>query len=136
MKKVLVVEDDKIFAKVHSHFVKKAMHIDAIISDNARDAIQYLQEKDQAKGTCLILLDLNMPEMNGWEFLDAISNNDEFQNILVIIVTSSLYSEDYKRSKAYDKVIGYFTKPLKFEEIEELFIKERIISINQTVNDS
>lgn len=72
----------------------------------------------------LVLLDINMPVMNGWAFLDACKVKKFGFHICVIIVTSSLFNEDCEKAKEYDQIIGYYTKPLKQERLKEVLRKD------------
>lgn len=124
---VLVIEDDKIFATVHTHMIKKNLGCVPKIFLNAKSAIEFLDSEFDDTRTSLVLLDLNMPEMNGWDFMEAISKKEYSNQLLVIIVTSSLFWEDYNRSKDYEQVIAYFTKPLKQEKLKNLLNKKNIV---------
>ncbi len=66
----------------------------------------------------LILLDINMPEMNGFEFLERIANYDP--RIQVIMLSSSVSLEDIEKSMSYTHIIDYWVKPLKAEKIKQL----------------
>lgn len=82
--------------------------------------LQSLQENEFD----IILLDLNMPDMNGWDFLD------EYQKLpahkaCVYILTSSLDTRDKLRSKEYEVVKGYFDKPLKNHYIAEIISSQQ-----------
>lgn len=124
---VLVIEDDKIFATVHKHMLKKNLECEPEIFMNTEAAIEFLDSEKQGTRNWLILLDLNMPGMNGWDFLEVISEKEYRDQILVIIVTSSLFWEDYNRSKDYDQVIAYFTKPLKKEKLRDLLDRKNLV---------
>ena len=124
---VLVIEDDKIFSTLHAHTVKQTLGIEPQNFENAQDAIRFLDSAKSCKEKTLILLDLNMPGMNGWQFLDAISQKAYIREILIVIVTSSLFGEDYNRSLDYEQVIGYFTKPLKKEKFYDLVKRKSLV---------
>lgn len=66
----------------------------------------------------LIFLDLNMPKMNGWEFLDAMKEKDISHRI--IILTSSTSKIDQARAKEYPCVVKYMTKPMNKKKFSEL----------------
>ncbi|WP_055412174.1 response regulator [Nonlabens sp. YIK11] len=68
----------------------------------------------------LIFLDINMPEMNGWQFLEALKNVRYNFPIQVAIVTSSIDPEDQKRSSTYDMVTTLLTKPVAANELQDM----------------
>ncbi|AVR44447.1 response regulator [Christiangramia fulva] len=129
---VLVIEDDKIFATVHTHMVRKTLGVDPQIFEKATDAVGFLDKRRKKGGYSLILLDLNMPGMNGWEFLDVISQKEYYREMLVVIVTSSMFCEDYRRSQNYKQVIAYHTKPFKREQLSEM-IKNNNLEVKKAV---
>ena len=61
-----------------------------------------------------------MPIMGGWEFLDMISEQEEFNDHRIVMVTSSTNETDYDKSSAYPQVKGYLTKPLDLEHVRWL----------------
>ncbi|MBI2785955.1 MAG: response regulator [Legionella longbeachae] len=74
----------------------------------------------QAGKPCLIILDLNMPRINGLEFLDLIKKNKSFKSIPVVVFTTSQQMED--KIRAYEKCItGYIAKPAESKKIVEIF---------------
>lgn len=85
---------------------------------SASDAIKFLEEQPEAEFD-IILLDLNMPEMNGWDFLDIYQQLQRPKSD-VYILTSSLDTRDKLKSREYDVVKGYFDKPLKHHYISEI----------------
>lgn len=125
--RVIVVEDDMILATVHTHLVRQIFKCEPEVFSRAEDAIDFVDSEKDNNEYKLILLDLNMPGMSGWDFLDNISKRNYADKILVVIVTSSLFWEDYNRSKNYSQVIAYFTKPLKKEKFRELINRKNIV---------
>lgn len=68
----------------------------------------------------LILIDLNMPVMNGWTFLDELSQLEIGKNIPVFIFSSSINQEDINRAKSYAIVKDYIIKPLTITKISKI----------------
>jgi len=85
---------------------------------NATEAINFLKGQEKMDFD-IVLLDLNMPEMNGWEFLDEYKEL-QYPKAHVYILTSSLDTRDKLKSKEYEVVKGYFDKPLKHHYIAEI----------------
>lgn len=82
---------------------------------NGEEALAYLDQVSKGEGEVpdIILLDLNMPKMNGVEFLTQIRRKDEWKNTKVFVITTSDEREDREHIKALG-VSGYIVKPLKF----------------------
>ncbi|KAB1065998.1 response regulator [Salibacter halophilus] len=69
----------------------------------------------------IIFLDLMMPRLNGWEFLDRMKSQKI--ELPVVILSSSTSPEDFSRAEQYNNVLDYFTKPLQRDDIEKLLAK-------------
>ena len=110
---ILLVEDDDVAAEAVTRSLKKVdPKIKIIWKQNGKLAIDALREKAQQKEISepyLVLLDLNMPVMNGFEFLDHIRKDKNLNNTVVFILTTS--NEDNDRTRAYhNNVAGYMVK--------------------------
>lgn len=116
MKKIYLVDDQPI-----SNFItKKLLELEGFqgfVKDftDPTEAFNSVAEDEDA----LIFLDLNMPVMNGWEFLEALKNHNIFHRI--IILTSSTSRIDKEKAKEYPNVIKYMVKPMNKKKFSELF---------------
>jgi CheY-like chemotaxis protein len=122
--------DDNFF---HEREIKKNDKDTIVILKNrALDALDYLKaNKDKEfKLPDLILLDINMPGMNGWEFLKEYNKlgKDLQSKVVIIMLTTSENSDDYKRAKAEGFVADFITKPMTKEIMKRIknkyFIKD------------
>lgn len=119
MKNVLLVDDDFVFTFLNKKIISSLKFVNEIdTAQNGQQAIELLNasaENDRPLPD-IILLDLNMPIMDGFGFLDAFKNLrlPLKDRIKIIIVTSSMHPEDVQRAKDYG-VTSYLTKPLKEE---------------------
>jgi CheY-like chemotaxis protein len=115
---ILLVEDDNLDQmEVKRTLEKKNIVHKLKIARNGEEALKVLQERnsDIFNGKPdIILLDLNMPKMNGFEFLGQIKQNEEWKDIKVFILTTSEERED-KTAAAHLGISGFITKPLKLE---------------------
>lgn len=120
---ILIVDDDSMILMLHEHIMKKANLINgtsALSALDGEEALRVLQKNDHPETTFLIFLDINMPVMDGWEFLDTLNETTLSAEIFVSIVTSSLdYSDKYK-AEEYRCILSYIEKPLNLKSIEEL----------------
>ncbi|NJL13229.1 MAG: response regulator [Microscillaceae bacterium] len=125
MKKInctLVVEDDAITTLIIKKTLEKHTSFDKIYTaKNGREALDWVQACAARQETLpnLILLDLNMPVMDGWEFLEAFKIMTLAQKVGIIILSSSIDQADLERARTYSLVKGYFAKPLTEEKLDE-----------------
>jgi len=68
----------------------------------------------------LIILDVNMPEMNGWEFLDAFAETPELADIPVYLFTAPVDTEILEKAKEFKLIKGFLSKSLPFKEIDKI----------------
>lgn len=117
-KPVLLVEDDSIDAMT----VKRALQdleVKTLLvrSTNGEEALQYLRD-DANEKPCIILLDLNMPKMNGIEFLRIVKADEKLKTIPVIVLTTSKEDRDVVDSFELS-VAGYMIKPVDYQQFVE-----------------
>ncbi len=124
---ILLVDDDEINNFISIKLIKKALLTSEIMAClNGKFAIDQLleiQRKDPSKLPDYIFLDINMPIMNGWEFLDEFKrlNIDPLGRCKVYIISSSVFSNDINKARSYPLVKDFISKPLNVEKIIELF---------------
>jgi len=124
---VLLVDDDEINNFISIKLIKKALVSTEIMAClNGKFAIDQLleiQKSDPKKMPNYILLDINMPIMNGWEFLDEYKrlNIDPLGRCKIFIISSSVFSNDINKARSYPLVKDFISKPLNVEKIVELF---------------
>jgi len=114
-KPVLLVEDDKIDVMTVKRAFKE-LHITnkLEIVGNGEEALSYLRSSENIK-PCVILLDLNMPRMNGIEFLKIAKQDDHLRAIPVVVLTTSQEEQD-KVDSFNLGVSGYIVKPVDYQK--------------------
>lgn len=118
---MFIIDDDFIFTKIAKFNVAKHEFSEECESfENAEVALAVLKKNSAEGGKIpdIILLDINMPIIDGWEFLDEFSKLNLSQNIPVFISTSSINPDDIERSKSYSMVKGFISKPLNKEKFD------------------
>ena len=116
-KPILLVEDDNVDAITVRRALKDINVPNGIIHHlNGEDALKYLRSNN--KRPCVILLDLNMPRMNGIDFLKIIKNDDELKQIPVIVMTTSKDERDKMESFEFS-VAGYIIKSTDYKKFVE-----------------
>ena len=117
-KPILLVEDDRVDAMTVKRALKE-LHVtnQLDIACNGEEALDYLKAKGNAI-PCIILLDLNMPKMNGLEFLTIVKQMETYKMIPIIVLTTS--SDDQDRIESFRKsVAGYMIKPVDYIQFVE-----------------
>ncbi|MFV8326349.1 response regulator [Flavobacterium sp. ZS1P14] len=112
---ILLVEDDEVdVMNVKRAFSKNNIKNPLFVAGNGVEALEMLDDKIIPLPK-IIILDINMPKMNGIEFLKVLRENERLKNISVFVMTTS--NEDSDKIKAYNlNVAGYILKPLSFEK--------------------
>ena len=123
--KFIIIDDDSI-----NNFLVKIILKKLTVNSNVESftdselAIDYLLSLETDDFTDLIIfLDINMPVLNGWDVLDKLTaqfGKTLPANALLYIASSSTIKEDISRSKIYEMVTGYLTKPLQMNEIKRI----------------
>jgi CheY-like chemotaxis protein len=123
---VLLVDDDEINNFISIKLIKKAIENAAISAClNGKFAIDELiniQRHDPSLLPDFILLDINMPVMNGWEFLEEYKrlNIDPEGKSQIYIISSSVFSNDINKARSYPLVKNFISKPLSVEKVKEM----------------
>ena len=124
LKSVWIVDDDPISRLL----IKKTLERTDLFSSYREftDGFELIRELSE-KGNLsfdepdLILLDINMPQKDGWEVLDFIEDkNISFHKSRVVLLSSSINPKDKTRAFSYDSIKGYLQKPLAKDDIESL----------------
>ena len=126
---ILLIEDDRATNFIHQLAIRE-LGLDAKVKVclNGREGLDYLTCDGAFKDDCdyprpgIIFLDINMPLMDGWEFLEAYNKLDDRQkgNIVLMMVSSSTNPDDQKRALHESVVSGFIPKPLTSKTISEI----------------
>lgn len=123
----LLIDDDNVSNFIYKRVIEASGYFDAVRSyfnpKQALEQLQLLAEEDSSNFPSIIFLDLNMPDMNGWQFLDAyeviIPKNIQEQ-CHVCILSSSVYLQDKLKSNEYKSVKEYIAKPLTSSNLDKI----------------
>lgn len=112
---ILLVEDDEVdIMNVKRAFKKNNIINPLYVANNGLEALQLLED-GSVKTPLIVILDINMPKMNGIEFLQRLRANENLKSITVFVMTTS--DNDKDKIEAYNlNVAGYILKPLSFEK--------------------
>ncbi|HEY5505260.1 MAG TPA: response regulator [Sedimentisphaerales bacterium] len=115
LRPILLAEDDSVDAMtVKRAFSELKVSNELIRVTNGEEAIEYLKTHTDKK-PCVILLDLNMPKMNGIEFLEVAKADNELRQIPVVVLTTSKDDHDKLESFKFS-VAGYIVKPVDYRK--------------------
>jgi len=120
---ICIIDDDPIFIFGTKILLKNNEFCDTIlVSNNGQEGVECLESflEENKKLPELIFLDLNMPVLDGWGFLDAFNESFKDLNIKIYILSSSIDSRDLERSKEYSLVKDFIAKPLTDKIITDL----------------
>jgi CheY-like chemotaxis protein len=123
-KRVYLIDDDPTFNFITKLMLKKIAFAEEIVDfTDAGQALDELKEEARKEPACLpelIFLDLNMPGMDGWDFLEAYNElaDPALSKVKIFILTSSIDPLDKSKSLTYDGVADFITKPLALEKVK------------------
>lgn len=123
-KNILLIDDDEIFVFLTSKLLQSIGEVGNIsVSYSAMEAINYLEMIDQKGFPDIILVDLNMPGLSGWDFLEfySILHPKFKKQPLLYVVSSSIAANDTERALKLRGVNGYIAKPINPDSLKKIF---------------
>jgi CheY-like chemotaxis protein len=125
---VLLIDDDEDCNFFHERLFRKMNCVEKVyVAQDGEEALEFLRSTIEEAHTCpsIIFLDINMPRMNGWDFLKEYDKLDMKYKakVVLIMLTTSLNPEDKARALSYKAVDGFENKYLTKESVEQLLAK-------------
>jgi CheY-like chemotaxis protein len=119
---ILLVEDDEVdVMNIRRCFEKNHITNPLYVAGNGIEGLEKLRDGTVPRDRRIVLLDLNMPKMNGIEFLRELRKDPELSSTPVVVLTTS--NDDSDKVQAYDlKIAGYLVKPVTFAEFSNLMV--------------
>ena len=126
-----IIDDDKIYVNLVKKIIEiKKLSQNLLIFKNGKEALDYfkaiLEDVIKERLPDIIFLDLNMPIMDGWEFLSEfvkIKNNFN-KKITLYVVSSSIDPRDLERARSFNMVTDYLIKPIELKRFEKIFDRD------------
>ena len=126
-----IIDDDDMYTNLIIKMINiKKLSKNLLVFKNGKEALDYFRQSlkvvEKKSIPQVILLDLNMPVMDGWQFLTELGtyNFPELKNTTLYIVSSSINPADMERSKAIHLVKDFLVKPISPDELSEVFIQK------------
>lgn len=122
---ILLVDDDPDDNMYHQIIIDEMNIVNRIdIALNGLEALAYLKRENQTPPE-IIFLDLNMPRMNGWEFLEQYKHLSKEQKakVVLVILTTSANPDHIKKAQEIEDVTGFETKPLSKQILREILVE-------------
>ncbi|NHN24690.1 response regulator [Flavobacterium jejuense] len=128
VKNLTLIDDDDVFVFLTKKTIEKTNLVSLIrVFGNGVDALNFLKENKNNFDVLpeIILLDLSMPIMNGWQFLEEYTklNPKMGKNITIYICSSSISQDDITRAKSINEVTDYLIKPISKDKLIDLIEK-------------
>jgi len=115
----MLIDDELLDQKIYQRVLKRSGIVDEIITfQYADEALEYLKSIEP-KSIDVIFLDINMPRMNGFEFLESATDEigEEFAGAVIVMLTTSLNPADQERAMSFEVVRDFINKPLTEEHV-------------------
>lgn len=126
MDTILLIDDDEATNVLHKREIKKSgVEAEILIAENGEEGIELVKEffiNNKALPN-VIFLDINMPRMNGWEFIEVyedFTKDSGLKTNIVVMLTTSLNPDDAKKAEQYNSICRFLTKPLSREVVPEV----------------
>lgn len=128
---ILIIDDDEINNFIAAKLIGK-IEPKATVSTcvNGLEGINFVKNKlnNQDEFPDIIFLDINMPVMNGWEFLEEFEliKNDIKKKVSINMLSSSVYNDDISKAETFATVNKFISKPLTVDKIKDLYVSLNI----------
>ena len=120
---ILLIDDDDDNNLIHKLVIQDTgWDVEINTAPSVKEAIHYLQSGGKPQ---LIFLDINMPLLNGWDFLEEYKslNLEDKENKIIVMLTSSINMDDENKARSFKEVADYKSKPLTVELLQDLIRK-------------
>ena len=118
---ILIIDDDEAVRFFHRIIVTQSgLSTEPLCFSNGVEALAYLDKNYNSSNYYLVLLDINMPVMDGWDMLYALDNKNYYSQVNVVMVTSSVNKTDLERAKEFKTVIDFVEKPISDEAYKKV----------------
>lgn len=120
--RILLIDDDYLVQFINKKYLQHAYPVEDTYSFlSASQALDFLRTEDADENLLhIIFLDINMPEIDGWEFMDILQSDFSSLNFEVHMLSSTISEEDQKKAEAYHFVSSFIEKPLNKNKLSQI----------------
>ncbi len=132
VKKLCIIDDDDLYKLLLKKSIKNlGNNVDILTYSNGEEALLGLSAFKDSPDLLpdLILLDINMPIMDGWEFMEKFVDVKKHlkKSITIFIASSSIAKQDLEKSKSFNEISGYIVKPILKDTVANLLISKKAL---------
>lgn len=122
MKRIVLIDDDETTNYLNRLIIERSKLVDEVLSFySPQDALDFFSNHKSQADKALVLLDINMPIMNGWQFLEQYQSiYNENNGSKIVILTSSINPTDKQMAEEKSVIADYKAKPLSIDMVGEL----------------
>ena len=120
---IYIIDDDEIFIKITTRLLQLGGICDNfLVFKNGQEALDYIKPRliSSEPLADMILLDINMPVMDGWEFLDTLQTIPNSEKLNINLISSSIDPLDIRKAESYDLIKNFLTKPISIDKLKTL----------------
>jgi two-component SAPR family response regulator len=130
---LMIIDDDPIILFIHKIIIEKSEFASTPLQfSNGQESLDFLSA-DYAEGKMyLIFLDINMPGMSGWSFIENVNKCACRDAVSIVMVSSSIDLGDYSKASTYKQVVSYIEKPININNIN---LVRTAPVVNKILND-
>ena len=135
IKCALFIDDDKVTNFINQFLAQRSNHFENVmVASSAQEGLDYIQKANNGETVPpeIIFLDINMPAMNGWDFLNTLNQMSIplKEKLNIYMLSSSSRKTDVNKAKEYSNVKGFVTKPLTKDTLKKLITNESVFKFN------
>lgn len=123
IKSCFIVDDDVIFKKLLVRIITNKSFCETVKTfENGKEALDFVEsiQANKEEMPDVIFLDLNMPVLDGWQFLEDFETRKLDKKVALFVLSSSIEENDVMQVKSYSCVTGMLVKPLEYEDLEKV----------------
>ncbi|MBZ9627299.1 response regulator [Psychroflexus sp. CAK57W] len=125
---VLNVDDDKMVLFIHEKMMNHSEFSSSPKSfEDANETLTYISEYKAEDKKFVIFLDLNMPKLDGWDFMEELKKKGLDKYCYIFVMTSSIDPTDKEKAESYAAVIGFVEKPISVDKLNDLKKKKELL---------